>query len=370
MDEHSRKKADSNGSEKAGGGRVRKVGWWAGAIIGALATMLGVIFNLDNLGNLLTDRAQQRGLYTQSLDTVEQQVAERKYDLAWAGIEKAVVVRTEQGWKLSGLPSLADVQAKEADVAMAWLRDIHLIGEGTTFTAVVERLEPALQREELRTSGSRRADLVAHLGYADFLRSRDGQDGLHPEARYQEALRIDPTNPFANAMLGHWRRWNGGSVPESEKLFAVALQSKREGAFVRRFQLAAFATRHNDDADFAFLRTVDEMRKRSEFIDDMELVQSQADRIYYFNGENAEHLDRVLHAMPTSEHLELVHWLLAAEEDDSKRIHYEYFAALLEEESGQTKAARDHLIGLRSRLPEGSPYRAGIKSALHRLGSR
>ena len=349
---------------------MRRIGLWLGAIIGALTTVLGFIFNLDNLGNLVTDRVQQRASYTQLLNTVDQQTAERKYDLAWAGIKKAIELREAQGWKLRGLPSLDDAQAKQADIAMAWLRDIQLVGEGMKFTAVVEQLEPALQREELKTSGSRRADLVAHLGYADFLRSRDGQGGLQPEARYQEALRIDPSNPFANAMLGHWRLWNGGTLQESEKLFKAALEAKRAGVFVRGLQLAALANRHNDDADFAYLHSVNEMRKNGEAIADMERVRSQADSIYYFNGTHSEHLDRVLHALPPSEHLELVHWLLAAEKNDSKRINYEYIAALLEEESGDPRLAQKHLIELRMQLPKSSVYRIEIESALRRLSTR
>jgi hypothetical protein len=367
MANRKRKSQTEAAGDSQAGGPVRRIGWWAGAIVGALATVLGVALNLDTVGNLLTDRAQQRATYAQLLATVDQQLTERKYDLAWNGIEKAAEQREAQGWKLRGLPPLDDVHAKEADVAMAWLRDIHLLGEDKTFTTVVERLEPSLQREEIRASGSRKADLVAHLGYADFLRTRDGHGDLDPAARYQEAIGIDPRNPFAIAMLAHWRLWNGGSVAESEKLFDQALAAKREVAYVRQLQLSAFMNRNGDDGDFAFLRALNEMRVSGEPIDERSLAE--ADSIYYFHVSRPDDLDAILHAMPQQEHLALVQFLAEKESVDYKRLRYAYYAALLEEATGDKAAARAHLIALQKELPKDVDYRDGVDAALHRLAA-
>ena len=346
---------------------VRKVGRWVAAIVGAIATILGVSLNLDAVGNLVTDRGQQRATYTQLLETADQQLKERKYDLALKGVEEAGERREAQGWKLRGLPTLDEVHAKEADVAMAWLRDIHLLGEGKTFTAVVERLEPSIQREEVRAMGPRKADLVAHLGYADFLRTRDGRRDLDPAARYEEAIGIDPNNPFALAMLGHWRLWNGGSVADAEKLFDQALATKREVAFVRQWQLSAFHNRSgDDDGEFAFLRALNDMRVKGESIG--EQSQSDVDAIYYLHNRPGE-IDALLHAMPPQDHLALVLFFLNNERVDHKRQTYEYYAALLEEATGDRAAARAHLLALLKELPEYVDYRDDVESTLRRLGA-
>jgi len=345
---------------------VRKMGRWVAAIVGAIATILGVALNIDSVGNLVTDRGQQRTTYTQGLATVDQQLTERKYDLAWNGIEKAAEQRETQGWKLRGLPTLDDVHAKEADVAMAWLRDIRLLGEDKTFTAVVERLEPSLQREEVGTSGTRKADVIAHLGYADFLRTRDGHGDLDPAARYDEAIRIDPNNPYAVAMLAHWRLWNGGSVADSEKLFDRALATKRDVAFVRKLQLSALHNRSDDDGNFAFLRTLNDMRISGEPIGDQSL--SDAAAIYYFHNRPDE-VTALLHAMPPQDHLALLRFLTSNERVDYKRQRYMYFTALLKDATGDRSAARADLLALQKELPKDSTYRDDVDSALHRLGA-
>jgi hypothetical protein len=142
----------AGGTEMVGGGRVRRLGLWIGALTGVLTATLGIGFNLDSLGNLLTDRAQQRSAYVELLATSQQQVIERTYELAWNGLEKALSLRTAAAWKLRGMTTLEEVQRRQADLAMVWLRDIRLIGETTTFTSVVERVQPALQHEEVRSA--------------------------------------------------------------------------------------------------------------------------------------------------------------------------------------------------------------------------
>jgi hypothetical protein len=343
---------------------VRKVGRWIATIVGAIATILGVSLNLDAVGNLVTDRGQQRAMYTQLLETANQQLKERKYDLALKGVEEAGERREAQGWKLRGLPTLDEVHAKEADVAMAWLRDIHLLGEGKTFTSVVERLEPSIQREEVRAMGPRKADLIAHLGYADFLRTRDGHSGLDPAARYEEAMGVDANNPFALAMLGHWRMWHGGSVADSERLFEQALATRREVAFIRQWQLSAFRNRNNDDADFAFLRALNDMRINGEPIGERTL---SAAAFVYYSHRHPSSGDALLHAMPPQDHLALVQFFINNESADDKRQRYEYYAALLEEATGDRAAARTRLIALLQELSKDVTYRDDVESTLRRL---
>lgn len=52
------------------------------------------------------------------------------------------------------------------------------------------------------SSGARKADLLAHLGWAYFLKQRDGDDSLRPETEYKEALTADADNPYANVFWG------------------------------------------------------------------------------------------------------------------------------------------------------------------------
>ena len=77
-----------------------------------------------------------------------------------------------------------------------------------------------------RLQGSRRADLLAHQGWATFLLSRDGTTASWGRRlRYREALAIDADNPYANAMLAHWTLWAGDDVDEAARLFGAGCEA-------------------------------------------------------------------------------------------------------------------------------------------------
>ena len=100
-----------------------------------------------------------------------------------------------------------------------------------------------------KARGPRKADLLAHLGWADFLRWREGQRQLDPADRYRQALAVDPSNVYAHAMLGHWLLWSSDSVVDANRHFDAALQSGRERPFVRRLQLAGLGNKHDAVTD-------------------------------------------------------------------------------------------------------------------------
>jgi hypothetical protein len=78
------------------------------------------------------------------------------------------------------------IDAARVDIAFAWLEDGRP-GPGQRFAVITDTVTPVLDRALVGAQGERRADLLAHLGWATFLRLRDGHDG-DPGARYREAL--------------------------------------------------------------------------------------------------------------------------------------------------------------------------------------
>jgi hypothetical protein len=338
----------SRGQRDSEGDAGKDTPWWrwvparALALLAAVGAVLGVAFNVDSLGNLVTDRAQKREVYQDLLATIDRQVVDETYDLAFAGVEQAMAQRLASGWKLRGLASLDELEAKQADVAMAWLRGARRSESDPSFSELVARLQPPLQREASRAVAARKADLVAHLGYADYLRSRDGRGGLDPAKHYREALALDSANPFAHAMLGHWILSGGrGAFADAEQAFAAAVDSGRERAMVRHFQLAAYTNRRSSEA---FLRVLGEMHAGNEPID--AAAVRHATGVYYFGASEPAPL---LDALPPRPHLELVRWLRGQAPED-KHTDLDYFAALLEERAGDAPAAGARLDALLARL--------------------
>ena len=89
---------------------------------------------------------------------------------------------------------------------MVWLENMQA-KEGESFADLVAPLDPVINRGIAGSSGPRKADLLAHAGWATFLKWRAGQRGLDPDPQYGQALATDANNPYANAYRAHWLLW-------------------------------------------------------------------------------------------------------------------------------------------------------------------
>lgn len=140
---------------------------------------------------------------------------------------------------VAGRPGEEAVRTAREDCGMRWLREARVAGEKETFGALVAPIQPVLAQGMAAARGQRRADLAAHLGWADFLRSRDGVAGGDPPALYKAALADDPGNVYAHSMWAHWMVWHGARLeaPVREHLEAAA-RSNRDRPWLRRMQFA------------------------------------------------------------------------------------------------------------------------------------
>jgi hypothetical protein len=66
---------------------------------------------------------------------------------------------------------------------MDWLENARATEGKGTFSDIASKVQPVLSRAALAADNRRAANAPAHLGWGDFLRSREGQRGLEP-ARY------------------------------------------------------------------------------------------------------------------------------------------------------------------------------------------
>src|SRR5262249_2975011 len=148
--------------------------------------------------------------------------------------------------KLTGQLSAQRRRLREAqeDLAMVWVEDVR-VPQGKTFSDIVNPLVPVLTRGAAGASGVRKADLLAHLGWAYFLKARDVSLSLDEPARlnmerhYREALEIDPGNPYAHVHWGYLIIWAREEPNDAIRQFSAAVASGRALPYVRRVQLAA-----------------------------------------------------------------------------------------------------------------------------------
>ena len=272
--------------------------------------------------------------------------------------------------KLFGSLSSEQVKARKAqeDLAMVWAENIR-VPEGKTFSDYVDKLIPVLTRGTVDAEGTRKADLLAHLGWAYFLKSRDHSiilnetTGLNIEKHYKEALKIDPSNPYAHAYWGHLIIWERKDSKEAVKHFAQAVSSHRSLSYVREIQLAAL---HNFTyTEMDYLRAVNDMVK------DHEKINADANRnvftIYYLALNNRT-FDEVIAAVPPEEQIEMFNTLFYNEDFDTSKIPTrDASLAMLQEAAGLKLDALKTWLSLRTSLSPHSNYISLANISIKRL---
>jgi Tfp pilus assembly protein PilF len=227
-----------------------------GRVAGVLKVVTGItaVLTLLLAGRQLvvffTENRARQARVSELLQTAQLQQDAGDYAASW----------TTLGQALKTDPSSRKVKLARAGLAMVWLDHSRTGGFIPTLTALADSLSPALTEGLLRADSVGRADLLAHLGWADFLRWREGQWDLSPTNRYNQSLALDPGNPYAHAMLGHWLLWQGDSVPPAAAHFREALNAGRVRPWVRGMQLAALANRRSEEHSIELLRVANEMR--------------------------------------------------------------------------------------------------------------
>jgi hypothetical protein len=284
-----------------------------------------------------------------------QQRKNADYPAAWASIAQAMIAADQGSYfaKMTGRldPLRAELRLEQEDLAMTWLQNV-TVPAGSTFASVVDPLLEVVTRGIIASEGSRKADLLAHAGWAYFLKSRDGSGSGSPEDAYRQALEVDPANPFAHANWGHLLMWRRGPFDEASRHFAAAVASGRERPYVRRLQLAANRLYASVDADRSLLAAVNDMRKGREPIDD---GTKRAVLNLYFSAFNSDdQVAALVAALPPAEHLATIQALFPDGGVEPSRIPLrDAMLALLQEAAGAPADALATWRAVRTASAEG-----------------
>jgi hypothetical protein len=340
----------SESSGKAGwGGRALKA---IGVVTAVVSLVLGVHQVVTRVGGYWQQTREARTL----TEMARQQAARSEFTQAWSSLDRAAAAADSDA-----------VAAARLEIAFAWLQEGRP-GPGRPFSTITDTVTPALDQALVKAEGQRRADIIAHLGWATFLRLRDGVSG-DPAARYQEALALDPGNPYANAMLGHWLMWRGGNPQTARERFETALaRGGPSRPFVRQFQIAALMNRIGD-SDTELLRVANSMREQGEPLHSRAAgyVYSLYMRRY---GPNAGTRRATEDTLPPATSLAVYEWVLTMDDESDRAVAVNaYIRSALQEKAGDRAAALATLRALQEREPLASPLREQVQQAVTRLST-
>jgi tetratricopeptide (TPR) repeat protein len=265
-------------------------------LAGGIAAILSFFLTVNQFTGILQGFRIHHKEFSDAMHVGRQQQERGDYPEAFESFKRATELD----------PVDRDAQDQQAQVAMLWLDNIHT--HARTFTEIVDPLVPVLDKALAHAKGPKAADLVAHIGWANFLKSRDGQrDSGTIEQNYQRALSIDPRNVYAHSMWGHWILWQNGDLARANEHFAAALQSGRERAYVRHMQISALCNPHRLDAKVELFRVANEMRLGQEAID-LEGRQRMFQETIEYRFEDSE-LAQILGAIKPSDAEATYDWL-------------------------------------------------------------
>ncbi|HZQ52353.1 MAG TPA: TIR domain-containing protein [Bryobacteraceae bacterium] len=322
-------RAGIKGKRFAGKNPLSKRAIWIAAVSAVLLLLaIGVTLWREN---------HARNIHVQQvLNTARTQTELGEYEPAFKTYEDALKIDPDNQMILD----------RQADAAMLWLRNFHvLVAEGQSATdiagpplaAIMSVLHSALSRTNGR--GTRAADLLAHLGWAHWLNRHIAEKEFGPAAEQdlRRSLTLDPLNVYGNAMLGNWLLQTNGNVREAVQHFEVAVKSNKERAWVRTMQLGGME--YSYQAEQELIRAVNAMRMNAEPIS-----ASDAHRVLsnYSLINSMDALRRTLSAVPAEQAWATYQWLdkkQQGRDPEERRIQGEFIHANILEVGGQRSEA-------------------------------
>jgi tetratricopeptide (TPR) repeat protein len=313
--------------------RLNSVVTWVGAAsacIGLFATLLAGVRWMD------THRQQQKETSMQSA-IAEDQLQRGEYEAAFNTYQAMLQSNAKDQKAVDGRLNAAEL----------WVENFHVTGNDEQAAAQLagsklDEIFPVFDAALVHVTGPQKADVLAHAGWAHWLNQHIAEREFGPAAEkdLRDALALDPSNVYANAMLGNWLLQNGNHLQEAIPHFKAADSAGKALPLVRRMELGGLEDMAG--AQQETVRIVNEMRKNGEPLSD-------AAKRRLFTGcyvtvlDTREELVGVLAALPAPDALATFQWLAStpsqSEGEDTERSFIE--ANLLELAGRKTEALQE-----------------------------
>jgi tetratricopeptide (TPR) repeat protein len=299
------------------------------AAIGIASAGIGYITNgarfFSDIAEYLQGRSEMRSL----IDAAEDRLVHADYEAAWRANAKA-----------RGLaPRNAAAAAQQARIAMRWLEDVHLSSADgpQTFSPVVDPLKSALIERLAGTQGREKADIHAHIGWANFLRYRDGHPDTDIAKEFDAAIGEDPDNLYGHVMRGFWILWNGGPIDKARGDFEIALRSTADPAFSDKLIMSGLLNITSDDFMAGAIEYADTIRRAGRDIDD----HTKRRLMWYYSIclHDTKLLATIEKALPAGEQMVVLAWLKQSNIPAYESRVATYFMAHFAEKDGKREEA-------------------------------
>ncbi len=329
--------------------------------IGGVAVLAGLLLSLKQLVLPLWEHFAARTEVRKLVDKARTETTLGDYPTAIKTYEKALQLH----------PGDRKAIEEEVDAAMAWVRNFRSAGTDENAirkkaTSRLSEIFPILEKGLADATGSRKADILAHIGWAHWLNFHIAENEVAESAEkmFRDALKIDRQNVYANTMLGNWLLQTNGDLEEAKQHFNIAVNTGKERAFVRDFQIGGMIYDDRPGARSEVIRVANDMRKNGEVID-----EGNKRRIvsfdYDLNDETA--MTEALSAVPPSESLTTFLWL--DDRPDPNSWNHSLIQARLTEMSGNKTEALSIYRSAQKKIQDSGSSLPWVAAAIQHLSS-
>jgi tetratricopeptide (TPR) repeat protein len=264
---------------------------------------------------------------------------------------------------------------QQLNTAMLWVEDFHVSARADQNAAdlaapSLDKIMAILDSGLNRSKGLQAADVQAHIGWAHWLNQQIAEREFGPVAEQdlRAALALDPSNVYANGMLGNLMLRSGGSLSEAMQHFNKALSTGKVRPFVRKLQLGGLVRLDENGARAEVVKTANDMRKAGESMDETYKTRILS---FCFNPTVRDHeeLTESLSAVPPDETWQTYLWIDDQSGDAQVQLMaHDFIQANLLELSGKREESLGKYRLLQEQLKnEPGTMKNSVNAAIARL---
>jgi len=335
---------------------------WIGGVTALLSLFL-LAQQVNNVVSTWTDRQESVAALIMASDL---QASAGDYAGAWGLLDQALALE----------PGSTQVQAHRVDLAMLWVRKIVIAGD-QTFSEIINPLLPSLYLGAVRSGSSERADALAHIGWSNALRTRDGVRQLAIDEQFDAALVADPDNVFAHTWQATWLFMRANDVDyDKPKIdlarahFDAALATGQRRQWIRSMQLLSYLGSYNTAAQIEAIAVVASLKAEGSTLaaHDGTFFERELTNLVIGRGNRADVLrDAALNRFTWNEILDVYTWVISMRPDTNYDPQERYALARLTELAGEPVNALAMYRSLLAEASEGYAFSQELADAVARL---
>lgn len=335
------------GAPAEGAQKWKRIRRWAQSIsaliaaVGIAAAGIGYITDglqfFTRIADYFEDQSELRSL----IAAADERLTRSDFEAAWLANAKAR--------ELS--PRDAAAAEQQARVAMKWLENMRSgSADGRqTITQVIDPLKRALIERLADTEGRERADIRAHIGWANVLLFRAGRPQTDIAGEFDAALAEDPNNLYGHVMRGFWILSNGGPIDRARGDLDIALTSTVDPAYSDMLIMAGLTANTSDAFMVGAIEYAEKIHKAGRTID----AGSRRTVLWYYSIglRDMDLLAKISAIVPADEQVAFLDRLRQAETAEREKRVAAYFMAFFAERAGK----KDDALRLYRELVSTSP---------------